>query len=64
MMKKASSVVPIVAILLEESTHNKSLKPTLTHVTPFAERANSAPRYGGLVPPLNGQEKILANNGI
>jgi hypothetical protein len=31
---------------------NKSLKPTVTHVTPFAEKANPAPRYGGLVPPL------------
>jgi apolipoprotein N-acyltransferase len=32
--------------------HNKSLKPTATHVTPFAEKAKPAPRYGGLVPPL------------
>jgi hypothetical protein len=32
---------------------NKSLKPTVTRVTPFAEMANPAPRYGGLVPPLN-----------
>ena len=33
-------------------TYNKSLKPTVTHVTPFAEKAKLAPRYGGLVPPL------------
>jgi hypothetical protein len=31
---------------------NKSLKPTVTRVTPFAEMANPAPRYGGLVPPF------------
>jgi len=31
---------------------NKSLKPTVTHGTPFADKAKSAPRYGGLVPPL------------
>jgi hypothetical protein len=24
-----------------------------TRVTPFAEKANPAPRYGGLVPPLD-----------
>jgi len=29
----------------------KSLKPTVTSVTPFAEMANPTPRYG-LVPPL------------
>jgi hypothetical protein len=33
--------------------YNKSLKPTVTRVTPFAEMANPAPRYGGLVPPLH-----------
>ncbi len=33
-------------------TYNKSLKPTVLRVTPFAKMANSAPRYGGLVPPL------------
>jgi hypothetical protein len=27
--------------------YNKSLKPTVTRVTPFAERAKPAPRYGG-----------------
>jgi len=32
--------------------HNKPLKPTVTHVTPFAEIAKVAPRYGGLVPPF------------
>jgi hypothetical protein len=31
---------------------NKSLKPTVTRVTPIAETAKYAPRYGGLVPPL------------
>jgi hypothetical protein len=31
---------------------NKSLKPTVTRVTPFAEKANPAPRNGGLVPPF------------
>lgn len=31
---------------------NKSHKPTVTRVTPFAEQAKPAPRYGGLVPPL------------
>jgi len=33
-------------------TPNKSLKPTVTLVTPFAEKAKSAPRYGGLIPPI------------
>jgi len=37
---------------------NKSLKPTVTHVTPFAKKANPAPRYGGLVPPLDGTNMI------
>ena len=32
--------------------YNKSLKPTVTRVTPFAEMAKLAPRYGGLVPPF------------
>ena len=32
--------------------YNKSVKPTVTHVTHFAEMAKPAPRYGGLVPPL------------
>jgi tetratricopeptide (TPR) repeat protein len=36
-------------------THNKSLKPTVTHVTLFAEEANPAPRYCGLVPPFHGK---------
>ncbi len=31
---------------------NKSLKPTVTRVTPFADEAIIAPRYGGLVPPF------------
>jgi hypothetical protein len=31
---------------------NKSLKPTVTPVTLFAEKAKPAPRYGGLVPPF------------
>jgi hypothetical protein len=33
--------------------YNKSLKQTITHVTPFATEANPAPRYGDLVPPLD-----------
>lgn len=28
----------------------KSLKPTVTHVTPFAEKVNLAPHYGSFVP--------------
>ena len=32
--------------------HNNSLKPTVTRVTHFAEKAKPAPRYGGLVPPV------------
>jgi hypothetical protein len=31
---------------------NKSLKPTVSRVTPFAEQTKPAPRYGGLVPPF------------
>ena len=34
--------------------YNNSLKPTVTRVTPFAEKAKPAPRYGSLVPPLYG----------
>ena len=37
-------------------SQNKSLKPTVTRVTPFAEKAKPAPRYGGLVPPLCAKE--------
>ena len=37
---------------LNYRTQNKSLKPTVTHVTPFAKKAKPAPRYGGLVPPF------------
>jgi len=36
---------------------NKSLKPTVTRVTPFAEKAKPAPLYGGLVPPLGWQQR-------
>jgi hypothetical protein len=32
--------------------YNKSLKPTVTRVTPFAEMANPAPNYSGLIPPF------------
>jgi len=32
--------------------YNKSLKPTATRVTPFAEKSKPAPHYGGLVPPF------------
>ena len=31
---------------------NKSLKPTVMRVTPFAKKAKPAPPYGGLVPPF------------
>jgi hypothetical protein len=34
---------------------NKSLKPTVTRFTLFADKANPAPRYGGLVPPFYDQ---------
>jgi hypothetical protein len=37
---------------IEYMQQNKSLKPTVTRVTPFAEMAKPTPRYGGLVPPL------------
>jgi hypothetical protein len=37
---------------------NNLLKPTITHVTPFAEKANPAPRYGGLVPLLDDLDKL------
>ena len=40
-------------------SQNKSLKPTLKPVTPFAEMAKSAPRYGGLVPPFYSSIKLL-----
>jgi len=30
----------------------------VTHVTPFAEMANPAPRYGGLVPPFYDRKKM------
>ena len=33
-------------------TGNKSLKPTVTRVKPFAEKVKPAPPYGGLVPPF------------
>jgi hypothetical protein len=35
----------------KNKTYNKSFKPALTRVTLFAERANPAPCYGGLVLP-------------
>ena len=38
--------------ILSNLSPNKSLKPTVTRVTPFAAKANPAPPYGGLVPPL------------
>jgi hypothetical protein len=38
--------------LLLNSQCNKTLKPTVTRVTPFAKKAKPAPRYGGLIPPL------------
>jgi len=39
--------------------HNKSLKPTVTHVTHFAEKAKPAPRYGSLVPPFYTQILLI-----
>jgi hypothetical protein len=38
--------------------YNNPLKPTETRVTPFAEMANLAPRYGDLVPPLYHKELL------
>ena len=32
---------------IEKILWNKSLKPTVTRVTPFAKMAKPAPRYGG-----------------
>ena len=40
---------------IEYMQQNKSLKPTVTRVTPFAANAKPAPRYGGSVPPFHGQ---------
>jgi hypothetical protein len=33
--------------------YNKSLKLTVTRITPLAKQAKFAPRYGGLVPPFD-----------
>ena len=44
---------------MKVKSQNKSLKPTVTRVTPFAKKANPAPRYGGLVPPLNCLKKRI-----
>jgi len=44
--------------------HNKSLKPTATRVTPFADMAIIAPRCGGLVPPLGGYDLRFENTNI
>jgi hypothetical protein len=41
---------------------NKSLKPTVTRVTPFAEKAKPAPRYGGLVPPFYNRKNFKSLN--
>jgi len=38
---------------------NKSLKPTATRVTPFAIKAKSAPRYGGLVLPFSTENLLI-----
>jgi hypothetical protein len=43
---------------IEYMQQNKSLKPTVTRVTPFAEMAKPTPRYGGLIPPLYLPEDI------
>ena len=48
-----------MSLLNSEKNHNRkaekpnnSLKPTITHVTPFAEETKLAPHYGGLIPPF------------
>ena len=38
---------------------NNSLKPTITRVTHFAEKAKCAPHYGGLIPPLYGNKTVI-----
>jgi len=38
--------------LVINDTAQQFTKPTVTRVTPFAAKANPAPRYGSLVPPL------------
>jgi len=54
MNKKCSDKICTIPIgKLNDISQNKSLKPTMTRVTPFAERAKPVPRYGGLVPPLH-----------
>ena len=44
---------------MKVKSQNNPLKPTVTRVTPFAEKANPAPRYGGLIPPFCCQEQGL-----
>jgi hypothetical protein len=39
-------------------TWNNSLQPTAKRVTLFAAKAKLAPRYGGLVPPLDNSKTI------
>jgi hypothetical protein len=38
--------------------YNNPLKPTVTRVTHFAEKAKTTPRYGGLAPPLYAQKLV------
>ena len=47
-----ASKIKLLRGKLSEGQPNNPLKPTATRVTLFAAKANSAPRYGGLVPPF------------
>gem|GEM_PF-5243758 len=45
-------IMPNLYSLIWLNPSNKSIKLTITHVTPFAEKAKPVPRYGGLVQPF------------
>jgi hypothetical protein len=47
-----SIIVVVIKNEMNTILSNKSLKPTDTRVTPFAEIAKFAPHYDGLVPPF------------
>jgi len=57
MNKKCSHKICTIPIgKLNDKSQSKSLKPTVTRVTPFADKAKPTPRYGSLVPPF-GQKR-------
>ena len=58
-MKDSSGLTSGIMGNMYGLTWNKSLKPTVTHVTLFAVKAKPAPPYGGLVPPLDWQLERL-----